>query len=82
MLEISFADDGPGIPADLRERIFEPFFSTKKEGEGTGLGLYICRSIIEEHQGTLSVDDRSEGGATFYVRLPLTMLPIAATDDP
>ncbi len=50
------ADTGPGIPEEVRRQIFDPFFSTKKEGEGTGLGLYICRKIISEHEGRLLLD--------------------------
>jgi signal transduction histidine kinase len=61
-------DDGPGIPEGVRERIFEPLFSTKETG--TGLGLTISRRIVEAHRGDLSVIDVEGGGTCFEVRLP------------
>lgn len=64
------ADSGPGIPAELRETIFEPFFTTKPTGEGTGLGLSLCRNIIAEHGGTITVDAHPGPGATFVIELP------------
>jgi signal transduction histidine kinase len=70
-VELAISDTGPGVPAELRERIFTPFFTTKPEGEGTGLGLYICRNIVIEHGGTLLVDDAPGGGARFFMRLPV-----------
>lgn len=65
---VSVADDGPGVPAELRDRIFNPFFTTKDSG--TGLGLAIVHGIVELHGGTVSVKDRAGGGAVFTVRLP------------
>jgi two-component system NtrC family sensor kinase len=70
-VEAVIADTGPGIPAEVREHIFDPFFSTKKEGEGTGLGLYICRKIIAEHEGRLLVESTEGQGTLFRVILPL-----------
>jgi signal transduction histidine kinase len=69
-VELSVGDTGPGIPAELQESIFSPFFTTKPEGEGTGLGLHICQSIIREHGGEILVDSPPGAGATFRVRLP------------
>ncbi len=68
-VETSVADRGPGVPAALRRRVFEPFFSTKP-GRPGGLGLAISRRIVEEAGGTLAVVERSGGGAVFRVRLP------------
>jgi signal transduction histidine kinase len=65
---IVFADDGPGIPPDLAGRIFEPFFSTKSGG--MGLGLAICKRIVEAHGGTIAAGAASPTGATFTITLP------------
>jgi len=65
------ADDGPGVPAELKERIFEPFFTTKGEGRGLGLGLAMVKEAVRRHGGALRVDDRAGGGATFEVLLPV-----------
>lgn len=70
-IEIRISDNGPGIPQGLQEKIFEPFFTTKKEGEGTGLGLYLCRTIVREHGGELLLDQQPGQGACFIIRLPL-----------
>lgn len=63
------SDTGPGIARELRERVFEPFFSTKPAGHGTGLGLTVTRTIVEQLQGTIRVVD-SQKGSCFEVRLP------------
>jgi two-component system cell cycle sensor histidine kinase/response regulator CckA len=65
-------DTGPGVPRELRKRIFEPFFSTKPQGQGTGLGLSVVQGIVEQHQGQIRVCDGSLGGARFEVYLPVT----------
>lgn len=70
-VEIVIADTGPGIPEEVRGHIFEPFFTTKTEGEGTGLGLYICSSIVSEHGGRIRVDPREGGGTVFRIKLPV-----------
>jgi signal transduction histidine kinase len=69
-IEIRFTDTGPGVPVELAERIFEPFFSHGKR-EGAGLGLSIARRIVQEHGGELRLENPAGGGATFVVRLPL-----------
>ena len=65
---VTVADDGPGVPANLGERIFEPYVSTKDTG--LGLGLAICRRIVEAHGGRISAENAPAGGAVFTVRLP------------
>ena len=70
-VELTVSDTGPGIPPALRTQVFTPFFTSKPEGEGTGLGLYICSHIVAGHDGTLSIDDAPGGGAQFIIRLPV-----------
>ena len=67
---IRVADNGTGIPAAHLDKIFEPFFTTKPIGTGTGLGLYVSYSMALKQGGDLSVANRSEGGATFTLRIP------------
>jgi two-component system NtrC family sensor kinase len=68
---MSVEDTGPGIPEPLRDRVLEPFFTTKPVGEGTGLGLSITYSIVKKHGGTISIGDASRGGARVQIRLPI-----------
>ena len=65
------ADDGPGVPLDRRERVFEPFYSTRGQ-RGTGLGLAVARKLVERHGGRLTLDPPGPGGAVFRVVLPAT----------
>ena len=67
---ISVADTGIGIPPEDIPQVLEPFFTTKTEGKGTGLGLPICRRIVQEHQGTLAITSQVGHGTTIYVTLP------------
>jgi signal transduction histidine kinase len=69
-VEISVSDTGPGIAAADRAQIFEPFFSTKEAGRGTGLGLFITAEIVREHQGRIDVESDVGRGSTFRVTLP------------
>lgn len=70
LVELRIADNGPGIPDDVRSRIFEPLFTTKDVGTGTGIGLAVCHRIMETHGGEIEVEDAVGGGAVFAVRLP------------
>jgi signal transduction histidine kinase len=64
------ADGGPGIGEELRDRIFDPFYTTKDPGRGTGLGLSICARLVEGMGGAIHLEEAREGGAEFVVRLP------------
>lgn len=68
VIEVRIADSGPGIPAEKRDLVFQPYFTDKRDG--TGLGLAIVRQTVEQHGGTITVTDTPGGGATFIVRLP------------
>jgi len=69
---ISFADSGPGMDPETLSRLFQPFFTTKEPGEGTGLGLALSRSIVLDHGGDILVESRPGAGTTFTVRLPVS----------
>ncbi len=68
---VNISDTGPGIAKKDIKNIFEPFFTTKPVGEGTGLGLSVCRSLIQEHKGEIEVDSTPGKGTTFTINLPL-----------
>lgn len=74
-IAICVADNGPGVPQELMRRVFDPYFTTKPAGVGTGIGLSICRNVVEAHGGTVALSNRPEGGARFDLRLP-----VAASD--
>ncbi|MBA7608378.1 Adaptive-response sensory-kinase SasA [subsurface metagenome] len=76
-IRISFADDGPGIPAEHLDKVFDPFFTTRGEKGGTGLGLSLCHGIVAEHAGKIYAKSKPGKGATFFVELPLC--PIGAS---
>ena len=63
------SDDGPGVPAELRDRIFDPFFTTKPEG--SGLGLPIVRKIVDAHDGRIDLASAPDQGTRFRVTLPV-----------
>ncbi|MHB8771163.1 MAG: [Fe-Fe] hydrogenase large subunit C-terminal domain-containing protein [Syntrophales bacterium] len=71
-IRISVADQGCGIPAEDRERVFQPFFTTKSIGKGVGLGLPICYGIVKMHRGSIWFDSAVESGTTFHIDLPKT----------
>ena len=68
------ADNGPGIPPEAIDRIFDRYFTTKKPGEGTGLGLFVTKSLVENMGGKIKVTSRSGGGTTFTVTLPMRQM--------
>jgi two-component system NtrC family sensor kinase len=70
---VQVSDSGPGIPESIRSRIFDPYFTTKPMGVGTGVGLSVCLSIVEAHAGSLRVDCPASGGTTFSVELRAAM---------
>ncbi|WP_293426133.1 hybrid sensor histidine kinase/response regulator [Phreatobacter sp.] len=67
---IMVADNGPGIPDELMRRVFEPYFTTKPAGVGTGIGLSICRNVVEAHGGSVALSNQPSGGARFDLLLP------------
>jgi signal transduction histidine kinase len=69
MVVIQVSDNGPGIADSIRDKVLQPFFTTKEEG--TGLGLSIAARIVEEHGGLLNIESNQDGGATFIVSLPI-----------
>jgi CheY-like chemotaxis protein len=79
-VQLQFKDDGVGIPEDVREKIFEPFFSTKGV-HGTGLGLSVSHSIIERHEGLISVTSEPATGTVFTITLPLRTRELTPTDE-
>jgi signal transduction histidine kinase len=70
-IDIHFVDDGPGVPAAIKPKIFDWFFSTKPPGEGTGLGLAVSREIVLVHGGSMRLEDTPGGGATFVIEVPI-----------
>jgi signal transduction histidine kinase len=71
-IEIRVTDNGAGIPQKIKEKIFQPFFTTKPTGQGTGLGLSLSYDIIKAHGGELKVETREGEGSTFIIQLPIT----------
>jgi signal transduction histidine kinase len=69
-VHIIVEDEGPGVPEELRSRVFDPFFSTKEPGQGTGLGLAIVAEIVQDHGGQVTLEDRIGGGCRVVVHLP------------
>lgn len=80
-IAVTLEDSGPGIPTDVLPRVFEPFFTTRGTGEGTGLGLSVSLGIIQQHGGTLTAENRPGGtGARFTAWLPLGLMMSAETE--
>jgi two-component system NtrC family sensor kinase len=80
VLEVT--DTGPGIPLELQTRIFEPFFTTKPTQEGTGLGLSLCRGILEAHGGSIRVQSQPGQGTSFLIELPIGETAMSVAQPP
>jgi signal transduction histidine kinase len=81
-VRLTIADSGPGIPAEIRARVFDPFFTTKKD-VGTGLGLWICKSIVDRYCGSIKIWSRTtpgKSGTIVSVVLPLSAQGQPVTD--
>ena len=70
-IEIKVTDNGNGIPEQIKEKIFQPFFTTKPTGSGTGLGLSLSYDIVKAHGGEIKVETNEGGGSKFTILLPL-----------
>lgn len=82
-VRLRVSDTGPGIPEELRQRVFETFFTTKERGVGTGLGLSVVERIVRDHGGSVALEEPASGrGATFVVRLPAAPVEMAPEDYP
>jgi signal transduction histidine kinase/ActR/RegA family two-component response regulator len=77
---LSVVDTGVGIPADLQRRVFDPFFTTKPQGVGSGLGLPLCRTMVEGHGGTIQLVSQPGHGTTVHVRLPVAAAEVQASE--
>jgi signal transduction histidine kinase len=80
-LVVRVRDDGEGIPEEIRQRVFEPFFSTKGARRGAGLGLWVCQEIIRSHGGQMHINSKVGKGTTFLVGLPLPVESRGAASD-
>src|SRR5262249_15589649 len=81
-VEISIRDNGIGIPAEIRDKVFNPFFTTKPAGEGTGLGLSLSHDIIvKQHSGSIEVDTQPGEFTEFKIRLPRSAASLAKSGE-
>ncbi len=81
MVEVHFSDTGVGIPKENMAKLFEPFFTTSEPGSGTGLGLYVCYQVVQQHNGEIEVESEPGKGSTFIVRLPVALDQKATKSD-
>ncbi len=72
MIELTVKDNGNGIPQKIVDKIFQPFFTTKPTGEGTGLGLSLSYDIIKAHGGEIKVETKEGAGSEFAIYLPIS----------
>ena len=79
-VEVSISDNGCGIPKEIQEKIFDPFFSTKTDKHNAGLGLSICQHIVELHRGIITCTSTPGKGSLFSVRFPLVFLQADNSD--
>ena len=70
-VEVTVKDNGNGIPPKILDKIFQPFFTTKPTGQGTGLGLSLSYDIVKAHGGELKVETKEREGSTFIIQLPI-----------
>ncbi|TPV32761.1 GHKL domain-containing protein [Paucihalobacter ruber] len=70
-VQITVSDNGPGIPEAIKDKIFQPFFTTKPTGQGTGLGLSLSYDIVKAHGGSIKIESNENEGATFTIELPI-----------
>jgi signal transduction histidine kinase len=70
-LTLTVEDNGPGVPSELKDKVFAPYFTTKNAKGGTGLGLAIVHRIVNDHGGRITISDAAGGGARFAIELPL-----------
>jgi len=68
---VAISDTGAGIPAAIRGKVYDPFFTTKEVGRGSGQGLAISHNVVAQHQGTLTFETREGAGTTFFIRIPI-----------
>jgi signal transduction histidine kinase/CheY-like chemotaxis protein/HD-like signal output (HDOD) protein len=80
-VKVQVSDTGPGIASEIRDEVFEPFFTTHPQGEATGLGLAVCQGIVDSHGGRIELEQRGGRGATFNVLLP-AVAEVAAPPEP
>ena len=72
IIEIRVNDNGPGIPPEIKDKIFQPFFTTKTIGQGTGLGLSLSYDIVKAHGGELKVESVEGKGSEFIIQIPIS----------
>jgi signal transduction histidine kinase len=78
-IEITVADTGYGIPADVLPHVFEPFYTTKR-GKGTGLGLSICQAYVRSHEGDIRIESLPNRGTTVIITIPIRQAGIEGSD--